>query len=194
VKRRRMFQTFKAAAETGEHVDLPMLPAHVDPQVYLSRSSAAQPFYLVCGKDTVIALMSGEARLELRDSPVNRFVLAPGDNVYVPAGTPHRLVPLAETVHLRYKARKAGLEGVAWFCEGCGTELCRAEWDTAGVASQRAWHDACQAFNDDPQARACRRCGAEHPSVELSRFTAWLDIAKGLEDERAAEAAAAPQA
>jgi hypothetical protein len=62
------------------------------------------------------------------------------------------------------------------------------------VVSHRAYYDACRAFNDDPQARACRRCGAEHPSVDLDRFTAWLGIAKELEDERAAaEKAAATQ-
>jgi hypothetical protein len=189
-----MFQAFKAAGQAGDYTELPMLPAHVDPQVYLSRNSVAQPFFLVCGKDTVIAQLSGEAKLLLRDSSVNTFALAPGDNVYVPAGTPHRLVPLTESVQLRYKAGKAGLEGVAWFCEECGLELCRAEWDTAEAVSHRAYYDACRAFNDDPQARACRRCGAEHPSIDLDQFTAWLGIAKELEDERAAaEKAAAGQ-
>jgi hypothetical protein len=194
VKRRRMFQAFKASGEAGDYTELPMLPAHVDPQVYLSRNSVPQPFFLICAKDTVIAQLSGEAKVQLRDSSVNTFALAPGDNVYVPAGTPHRLVPLTESVQLRYKACKAGLEGVAWFCEECGLELCRAEWDTAAVVSHRAFYDACLAFNDDPQARACRRCGAEHPSVDLDQFTAWLGIAKELEDERAAaEKAAAGQ-
>jgi hypothetical protein len=190
-----MFQAFKAAGEAGDYTELPMLPAHVDPQIYLSRNSVPQPFFLVCGKDTVIAQLSGQARLQLRDSSVNTFALGPGDNVYVPAGTPHRIVPLTEVVQLRYKAGKAGLEGVAWFCDDCGLELCRAEWDTAEVVSHRAYYDACRAFNDDPQARACRRCGAEHPSVDLDRFTAWLGIAKELEDERsAAEKAAAQKA
>jgi 3-hydroxyanthranilate 3,4-dioxygenase len=186
-----MFQAFKAAGEAGDYTELPMLPAQVDPQVFLSRNSVPQPFFLVCGKDTVIAQLSGEAQLQLRDSSVNTFALAPGDNVYVPAGTPHRIVPLTEVVQLRYKPAKAGLEGVAWFCEECGLELCRAEWDTAEVVSHRAYYDACLAFNADPQARACRRCGTEHPSVDLDRFTAWLGIAKELEDERAAAAKAA---
>ena len=182
--RRRAFQVFQAAAEAGEYAELPTLPGHVDPQVYLSRNSVAQPFFLVCGKDTVIAQLSGESQLVLKDSSVNIFRLAPGDNVYVPAGTPHRVEPLTESVQLRYKARKAGLEAVAWFCRQCGLELCRAEWDTEDVVSHRAYHDACQAFNEDPQARACRRCGAEHPAVELDRFTAWLEIAAELESER----------
>jgi 3-hydroxyanthranilate 3,4-dioxygenase len=134
----------------------------------------------------VIAQLSGESRLVLKGSSVNTFRLTPGDNAYVPAGTPHRVEPLTESVQLRYKARNAGLEGVAWFCEQCGLELCRAEWDTGDVVSHRAYYDACQAFNDDPQARACRRCGAKHPAVELDRFTAWVMIAADLESERAA--------
>lgn len=186
MKRRRMFQTFKAANEACEYTELPMLPVQVDPQVYLSRNSVAQPFFLICGKDTVIAQMSGEAQLLLKDSSVNTFTLTPGDNVYIPAGTPHRLVPLTDTVQLRYKAGKAGLEGVAWFCEQCGLELCRAEWDTAEVVSQRAYYDACRAFNENAQVKVCRRCGGEHPSVDLDRFTAWIDIAAALDDERAA--------
>ena len=183
MKRRRMFQAFKAAGEAGEYTDLPMLPAQVDPQVYLSRNSVPQPFFLVCAKDTVIAQLSGEAQIQLRDSSVNTFALAPGDNVYIPAGTPHRIVPLTEVVQLRYKAAKKALEGVAWFCEECGLELGRAEWDTAEIVPQRGYHDACQAFNDDPQVRVCRRCGAEHPRVDLDRFSAWLGIAKDLENE-----------
>jgi hypothetical protein len=186
VKRRRMFQTFKAASEAGEYTELPMLPAQVDPQVFLSRNSVAQPFFLICGKDTVIAQMSGEAELVLKYSSVNTFALAPGDNVYVPAGTPHRVVPLTDCVQLRYKARSAGLEGVAWFCEECSLELCRAEWDTAEVISHRAYYDACEAFNSGPQLRSCRRCGAEHPPVDLDRFTAWAGIAAELAAERAA--------
>lgn len=95
--------------------------------------------------------------------------------MYVPAGTPHRIVPLTESVQLRYKASNAGMEGVTWFCEPCGVELARVEWDTAEIVPQRAYAAACAAFNDS-QLRTCRGCGAEHPPVDL-------------EDERAAKRA-----
>ena len=42
-----------------------------------------------------------------------------------------RYVPTTESLQTRYKADPAGLEGVAWFCDGCGTEIAREEWDTS---------------------------------------------------------------
>src|SRR5881397_2043913 len=44
--RRRMLHTFKAAQEVGNYEDVPVLPADVDPQLYMSRNAVAQPFYL----------------------------------------------------------------------------------------------------------------------------------------------------
>lgn len=188
MKRRRMFPTFKAALDVGNYTDLPELPATVDPQVYLSRNSVPQPFYLVCGKDTVIAQMSGEAVVYLKDSSVNSYNLVPGDHVYVPAGTPHRIIPISESVQLRYKAPNAGMEGVTWFCERCGLELVRAEWDTAAVVPQRGYLEASAAFNDS-QLRTCRGCGTQHPAIDLEPFASWNDVATALEEERAAELA-----
>lgn len=196
MKRRRMFQTFKAAGEVADYSEMPMLPMAVDPQVTLSRNTLPQPFYLVCAKDTMLAQLSGEAVVHLRHSTVSSFNLGPGDNVYVPAGTPHRIVPLTLSVQLRYKAQKPGLEGVAWFCEDCDLELCRAEWDTEETASHRAYHDACEAFNSSEGVRRCDRCAAEHPAVDLAPFCSWLDTAEAVEAERAAarEKAAAASA
>ncbi len=187
MKRRRMFPAFKAALDAGNYTDLPELPATVDPQVYLSRNTVPQPFHLICGKDTVLVQMSGEAVVYLKDSSVNYFNLAPGDHIYVPAGTPHRIVPLTESVQLRYKAPRAGMEGVAWFCEQCGLQLAGAEWDTSVVVPQRAYLQACAAFNASDKLRVCRGCGAEHPSIDLELFTSWEEVAAALEEERVAE-------
>lgn len=184
MKRRRMFQAFKVAAEAGNYAEMPMLPAQVDPQVYLSNNTVAQPFFLICSKDTVIAQLSGEAVVHLKDSSVNYFNLESGDNVYVPAGTPHQIVPLTPSVHIRYKPQEPGLEGVAWFCSECGKELCRAEWDTEVIAPQRAYYDACVAFNEQAAVRTCDGCGDVHASVAMDQFASWLEIAAGLEAER----------
>jgi hypothetical protein len=181
--RRRMLHTFKAAQEAGNYDDIPVLPEQVDPQVHLSRNTVAQPFYLICAKDTVLAQMSGVAVMYLKDSPVNRFTMTTGDMVYVPAGTPHRIVPAEDSVQLRYKARSAGLEGVTWYCPGCDRELHRAEWDTAVTVSQRAYHDACAAFNDDDTLRQCAGCGAQHPRIDLSPFATWLTVGEQLSAE-----------
>jgi|SRR5882757_5483962 len=180
-----MLQMFKSAAEVGNFDDVPVLPPQVDPQVHLSRNVVDQPFYLICGKDTVLAHMSGEARLVLKNSPVNYFTLHPGDNTYVPAGTPHRVLIGSESVQLRYRAQDAGLEGVAWYCPGCDDELHRVEWDTAETMSQQAWHDACTQFNGDDGLRTCRGCDARHPRIEMTAFESWLVVAAELTAERA---------
>lgn len=187
MKRRRMFQAFKAAHDVGNYADVPELPATVDPQVHLSRNSVPQPFHLVCGKDTLIAQMSGEAVVYLKDSSVNSFTMVPGDNVYIPAGTPHRIVPMTQSVQLRYKAPHAGMEGAAWFCEKCGSELARAEWDTEEVVPQRGYYQACEAFNANEKLRTCRNCDTQAPPIDLELFSSWTDVADALEAERTAE-------
>lgn len=181
--RRRMLHTFKTAREVGDYEEVPVFPTKVDPQLYLSRNTVPQPFYLICGKDTVVAQMSGTADMYLKDSSVNRFHMVVGDHVYVPAGTPHRVIPSEECVQLRYKARSAGLEGLAWYCPGCDDELHRVEWDTATTVSQQVYHDACVAFNDDESLRRCTGCGAQHPRVDLAPFAAWQPLAQQLSEE-----------
>lgn len=183
--RRRMLHTFKAAQEVGEYDEVPVLPTKVDPQLFMSRDSVPQPFHLICGKDTALVQMTGTAQLFFKDSSVNRFMMTPGDHVYVPAGTPHRVVPSEESVQLRYKARAAGLEGVAWYCPGCDAELHRVEWDTAATVSQQAYHDACVAFNEDETLRRCPGCGAQHPRIEMEPFTGWQPLAERLRAELA---------
>lgn len=185
--RRRMMHTFKAAQEVGNYEDVPVLPENVDPQVHLSSNRVAQPFHLICGKDTVIAQMSGSAVVHLKESTVNSFAMRAGDHVYIPAGTPHRIVPVDESVQIRYKARAAGLEGVAWYCPGCDRELRRVEWDTAETISQLAYHDACTDFNADESARHCAGCGAVHPLIDLTEFAGWPVLGQRLHAELAAQ-------
>lgn len=184
MKRKRMVPVFEAAAEAGNFDDVPVMPAHVDPQVHLSRNRVDQPFFLICSKDTVIAQLTGESVLELKDSSVNSFAVRPGDNVYVPAGTPHRVLPNSETIQLRYRPVRAGNEGVAWYCPGCDRELRRVVWDTAQTVSQQAWLDACEEFNADEKVRECRSCGARHPRIEVSEFLSWKEVAAVLTAER----------
>jgi mannose-6-phosphate isomerase-like protein (cupin superfamily) len=181
--RRRMLHSFKAAAEIGDYEEVPVLPTNVDPQLFMSRNSVAQPFHLICGKDTVLVQMSGTADVFFKDSSVNRFHMTVGDHVYVPAGTPHRVVPSEEGVQIRYKARVAGLEGVSWYCPGCDRELHRVEWDTAQTVSQDAYRDACLAFNADDSLRHCTDCGAQHPHVDMAPFAAWQPLAEQLRTE-----------
>ena len=100
--RKKTFQTFREAKKLGPYDERPMLPDDVDPQLHLSRNDRIQPFYLICGKDTLIAQLSGEGRVEFQGTSVNYHPLAPGDFIYVPAGAPHRIVPDTECVNFRY--------------------------------------------------------------------------------------------
>jgi len=186
MERRRMLHIFKVAKECGPYDELPALPDEFDLQLHLSRNDRPQPFYLICDHDTVLVQMSGEGRVEFKDAPVLYHTLEPGDWVYVPAGTPHRLVPDVESVQVRYKAQKPALEGVAWYCQRCGAELWRDEWELAREFPQEAYLRACQEFNADTARRTCSVCGAEHPSVELSGFR-WHEIAQDLRQEGAAK-------
>jgi 3-hydroxyanthranilate 3,4-dioxygenase len=179
--RKRMLNTFKAAAEVGAYDEFPVLAPGIDPQVYLSRNDRPQPFYLICEKDSLLVQVAGTGRLHMKYSPVLWEAMQPGDFVYVPAGTPHRYVPTTESVQTRYKADPAGLEGVAWFCEGCGTEIARDEWDTAECLSQDGYWQACQAFNTSLERRTCPSCSQVHPQLDLSG-TRWQDIAAQLRE------------
>jgi hypothetical protein len=177
--RKRMIDTFKDAEALGPYDEYPVLIPHVDPQSHLSRNDRPQPFYLICGKDTLLVQMSGTGTLSMKDSDVVNFRLVPGDFVYVPAGTPHRLIPDGVSINHRYKAEHAGLEGVAWYCPQCGKELHREVWDTEAELPQEGYARATARFNDEAPLRTCSSCGAEHPLLDLQDFR-WTSVAKEL--------------
>jgi 3-hydroxyanthranilate 3,4-dioxygenase len=179
--RKKTFVVFREAGKLGPYDERPMLPDTVQMQVYLSRNDHPQPFHLVCEKDTLVAVFSGTGRIELEDTSVRSFPLEPGDHVYVPAGTPTRLVPASESVILRYKAREAGLEGVAWYCERCKTQLHRHVFDTAHTHPQEGYLAGCRSFNADEALRRCSACGWVHPTIELRRYR-WEELAARLRE------------
>ena len=171
MNRRRMLHSLKAGAELGDYEDAAVLPLETDPQIYLSRNSLPQPFHLICEKDTVISQLSGSADVHLRDSSVNRFRMDVGDHVYIPAGTPHQIVPIEPGVTLRYMPLAAGRLGVAWYCSGCGAEVQRYEFEHDNEAPLIATYAAATSrFNGDVQARMCGKCGVVHPEIDLARY------------------------
>lgn len=174
-----MLNAFKAAAELGPYDEFPVLVAGINPQVYLSRNTCPQPFFLICERDCLLVQQAGTARVYFKHSSVLWHELGPGDVAYVPAGTPHRFVPTTGSLVARYKAEPAGLEGVAWYCERCGDELQRVEWDTADQLPQEGYLAACTAFNADEQLRTCLACGAVHPVIDLGVFR-WQAVAAEL--------------
>jgi 3-hydroxyanthranilate 3,4-dioxygenase len=173
--RRRMLDAYKVGAQIGNYADLPVLPLDVDPQITLSRNWIDQPFYHIFAEDTVLAAMSGDCVVRMQMSSVNTIRLQIGDHAYVPAGTPHRIEPREEGILLRYVAGDAGLEAAAWFCETCGDELYRLEWQHDNDAEPpRVYAAACARFNAETEARMCRRCGTVAPGVDLDAL-GWRD-------------------
>jgi hypothetical protein len=177
--RRRMIDAFETGQETSPYDEMPVLIADHDPQLYLSRNTRPQPFFLICSRDTLLAQLSGSADVHLQYSPVRYHRLEPGDVVYIPAGTPSRIVPTTESLNLRYKARDAGLEGVAWFCEACTAEVYRSEFDTAVDLPQEGYWRACNDFNGNTELRRCPSCGAEHAEADLSGLR-WPEVADAI--------------
>ena len=101
--RKKTFQLWREAAKVGAYAEKPMLPADKQVQVHLSKNDRPQPFHLICGKDTLLALMSGAGKVEFKGTTVECFDMKPGSFVYVPAGAPHRIVPAEVSIMMRYK-------------------------------------------------------------------------------------------
>jgi 3-hydroxyanthranilate 3,4-dioxygenase len=177
--REHMFFAFDEAAKCGPYDERPMLPADIDLQIHLSRNDRPQPFHLICQHDTVLVVLKGEGAVEYRGTSVVRHGYEAGDFLYVPAGTPHRIVPRSESVHLRYKLPESDLEGVAWFCAECGAEVRREVWELGEALPQEGYLRACREFNGAEGARRCPRCGAVHPPVDLGGVR-WEEVAHRL--------------
>ncbi len=190
MRRKGRFHTYEEARNSGPYDELPMLEMGIDPQLHLSKNDRPQPFFLICEQDTIIAQMSGTARVEFRGTSVNYFNVQIGDYVYVPAGTPHRYVPKTESIVLRYKAEYAGLEGLAWYSGKTGEELSRIVWDTSEELPQEGYLRACTAFNADPAMRTCKTTGEVLPTIDLSPYR-WAALAKEIREAEASERARA---
>ena len=183
--------TFAAAAKAGNYDERPMLPDTLDLQIHLSKNDRPQPFHLICQHDTVLMVMSGEGRVEYRDASVLRHSYEVGDHLYVPAGVPHRVVPASESIMYRYKLPETELEGVAWYCDGCGKELYREVFELSAELPQEAYARIVRAFNADAARRTCNGCGAVHPEIDLAPFR-WSEVARELNAETAEPAPSHP--
>jgi hypothetical protein len=180
--RRPQVDTFEAAQKRGAYDECPVLPLDKDPQLCLSRNDREQPFFLICQHDCVLAQLSGEGRIAFADASVLHFDMRPGDYVYIPAGVPHRFSPKTASIQYRYKALNAGLEGVAWYCPQCRTELHRDVWDTARELPQEGYLRATSAFAENEALRHCRQCGTVHPAPDLAG-NRWAEVASELRGE-----------
>ncbi len=187
--RQLVFFAYDEAKNAGPYDERPMLPSNVDLQIHMSRNDRRQPFFLICQHDCVLVTMSGTGEVEYKDAPVLRQAYELGDFIYVPAGTPHRIAPETESLHLRYKLPESDREGVAWYCDGCGRELHRVVWDLKESPAQEGYLRACTSFSADAALRTCKGCGAVHPPVDLAGYR-WEEVA---EEQRSGAPAAATQ-
>lgn len=178
-RRKNSFNIFREASKLESFDEFPMLRPEVDPQLTLSNNSVDQPFFLVCEKDSVIAQASGKAQVIFHDGPVRYFDLVPGDFVYVPGGTAHRVLTREPGNQLRYKAREAGSEAVVWYCDNCSAEVDRHSWSAGEHASQAGYLTACERHNGETARRTCSQCGHSHSAVDLAAFR-WRAIAEAL--------------
>ena len=188
VERKRFLNVYPAAQDAQSYDERPLLLDHIDPQMHVSRNAISQPFFLICDKDTVLTALSGDAIVEFHDCSVLHHRLGAGDWVYVPAGTPHRIVPREPSLHVRYKARVSELEGVAWYCEECGTQRDRTEWNASDVLPQEGYAHACRHYAAAIEGTKCAKCGTPAPKLDLSDVR-WDALATAL---RAAPKAADP--
>ena len=177
--RKKTFQVWREAGKVGAYAEMPMLPDDKQVQVHLSKNDRPQPFYLVCGKDSLLVLMSGAAKVEFKGGGIDYLAMTAGSFVYVPAGAPHRIVPAEPGVMLRYKQMQAGLEGVAWYCDSCDEEIYRQVWDTATTLSQAKYEEISAQFAADALLRTCRHCGSIHPAPDLQGVR-WSEVAREI--------------
>jgi hypothetical protein len=190
VERKRYLNVYPAAENARSYDERPLLLEHIDPQLLLSRNAVPQPFFLVCEKDSVLTALSGDAVVEFRECSVLQHRFAAGDFVYVPAGTPHRIIPRVPSLHLRYKARISSLEGVAWYCDACGTQRDRTEWNALEVLPQEGYAAACRYYAIAVEGTPCAKCGEPAPALDL-QDTRWDAFAAAL---RSAPTATDPHA
>jgi len=179
MSQKKTFHLFKEAEKLGSYDEYPIVPVDADPQLHLSRDTQPQPFFLICDGDTVFTQMSGSGSMEFQSPTIKRYPLAPGDAVYVPAGTPHRFIPTQESVVMRIKAQHPKLEGVAWYCDNCGHEIYRNVWDARLLFCQEGYLASCSDFNADESLRTCSSCGTVAASVDIS-WNRWQQIADEL--------------
>ena len=173
--RKGFVDSFPESVAYGPYDEFPMLSPETDPQIHVSKNSRPQPFYLICSKDSLLAQLSGTSTVRLKHHEVISQSTAPGDFLYIPAGTPHKIEPHQAGIMHRYKAREAGLEGVAWYCGNCEKEVYREVWDSAVELPQYAYARITRTFNDTPSLRVCKSCGTEHAPADLTGIR-WEEV------------------
>jgi len=113
--RKRMIDTFKDAEALGPFDEYPRAGRRKSIRNSTSvRNDRPQPFYLICGQGQLYWFqMSGTATFIAQTPRCPQLPTHPRRFcVYVPAGTPHCLIPNGVSINHRYKGRtRAGTRG-----------------------------------------------------------------------------------
>ncbi len=173
--------TIFAAAEgcLGSYDDFPVMPAGTDPMSCVSRNRVPQPFFLVSEHDQVLLLFAGVTRVELPGSEMGHAQLKAGESLYIPAGQPSRIVPLSESIQLKWRAEPGGWEAAVWYCPRCDAKVFIKEFNTAEQLPQEGYWQACNEFNSDRALRTCDGCGAVLDPADLGDIR-WPDVAREI--------------
>jgi hypothetical protein len=183
MQRSKEFDILAAAREClGSYDEWPCLPIGIDPMPYLSRNRVPQPFHLASAHDRVLVHLGGTGHVEFREASVRYFELACGDFIYLPAGTPSRIVPETSCLQLIYRAEPWEQETALWYCPGCDAELYQVALDGTQSLLQPAYWAACQTFSAEPAARTCTHCAAVHPALDLTDIR-WPEVAAVIRGE-----------
>lgn len=164
-ERHKLYDMDELAPTLSGYEERSLFPDGVDPQFFASRNERPQPFHAIFDHDTVLVQVTGSARVQFHGGPVRYQDLEVGDFLYVPAGTPHRIVPHTPSVHYRIGAARATLQAVAFHCEPCGAEVAYESWDPGPEPTRAAYERVCGAFNATD--RTCPSCGTVAPPAVL---------------------------
>lgn len=108
-------------------------------------------FYQIEGQITLKLVIDGRHQ----DVVVNE-----GDVFLLPANIPHSPQRPANTIGLviEHKRPEGALDGLRWYCEGCGEVLAERFFPLTDIVGQLK--EAIEQFMQDEQARTCEHCGA----------------------------------
>jgi hypothetical protein len=180
MERRKATNIFAAASGClGSHDDFPIMPKGTDPMSCVSRNRVPQPFFLTSEHDQVIVMFAGRTKIEMPGSSLASTELRPGESIYIPAGQASRLVPLTESVQLKWRAEPGGWEAATWYCPRCRAEVFSCEFNTSERLPQECYWQICQDFNSDPKLRTCAGCGAVCDPADLSDIR-WPEVARDI--------------
>jgi hypothetical protein len=180
MERRKATNIFAAAAGCiGSHDDYPIMPKGTDPMSCVSRNRVPQPFFLISEHDQVIVMFAGRTKVELPGSSMESTELKPGESLYIPAGQASRIVPITESVQLKWRGEPGGWEAAAWYCPRCHAEVFSREFNTAEQPPQECYWQVCNEFNSDAQLRTCGECGAVCDPADLSDIR-WSEVARDI--------------